>query len=67
MTKQFSTKSLRNVIVDLKERLIRGGISSYLWVPTENMWVDVLTKEMGLHEDLEDVLLRNKMKLGDNN
>ena len=65
-TKQISTKSLRNVIVDLKERLIRGEISSYSWLPTQKMWADVLTKEMCLHEDLEEVLLRNDMKLGDN-
>ena len=64
-TKQFSTKSLRNVIVDLKERLIRGDISSHLWLPMQNMWVDVLRKDMSLHEVLEDVLLRNGMKIGD--
>ena len=29
------------------------------------MWVDVLTKERNLQEDLEDVLLRNNMNLGD--
>ena len=64
-TKQISTKSLRNKIVDLKERLIRGDISSYLWLPMQNMWVDVLRKDMSLHEVLEDVLLRNGMKIGD--
>ena len=64
-TKQISTKSLRNKIVDLKERLIRGDISSHLWLPMQNMWVDVLRKDMSLHEVLEDVLLRNGMKIGD--
>ena len=49
----------------MKERLIRGDISSYLWLPMQNMWVDVLRKDMSLHEVLEDVLLRNGMKIGD--
>ena len=31
----------------------------------QNMWVDVLRKDMSLHEVLEDVLLRNGMKIGD--
>ena len=49
----------------MKERLIRGDISSYLWLPMQNMWVDVLRKDRSLHEVLEDVLLRNGMKIGD--
>ena len=64
-TRQILTKSLRNVVVDLKERVVRGEISSYSWIPTQHMWTDVLTTEMSLHEDLEDVLLKNEMKLGD--
>ena len=36
-TKQISIKTLRNIIVDLKKRLVRGKIFSYLWLPTQNM------------------------------
>ena len=64
-SKQIITKTLRNVIVDLKERLVNGEISSYTWLPTQNMWADILTKEKQLPETLEDVLIRNIMDLGD--
>ena len=64
-TKQISTKTLRKVIVDLRERLFRGEIFSYLWLPTQNMRVDVLTKERNLQDSLEDVLLKNDMNLAD--
>ena len=36
-TKQISTKTLRNVITDLKQRLVEGEITSYAWLPTANM------------------------------
>ena len=36
-SKQIDIKTLRNVIVDLKERLVNGEISSYAWFPTQNM------------------------------
>ena len=64
-SKQIITKTLRNVIVDLKERLVDREISSYVWLPTQNMWVDILTKKKQLPEALEDVLIRNIMDLGD--
>ena len=36
-TKQISTKTLRNMITDLKQRLVEGEIISYAWLPTANM------------------------------
>ena len=50
-------------IVDLKERLLNGEITSIAWLPTERMWADLLTKERKLPEDLEDVLFKNDMNL----
>ena len=64
-SRQISTKTLRNVIVDLTERLINGEITSYAWLPTHNMWADILTKEKKVPSNLEDVLIRNQMHLGD--
>ena len=64
-SKQIITKTLRNVIVDLKERLVNGEISSYVWLLTQNIWADILTKEKQLPETLKDVLIRNIMDLGD--
>ena len=52
-------------IVDLKERLIQGVITSIAWLPTERMWADLLTKEKKLPEDLEDVLMKNNMDIKD--
>ena len=42
-TKHISTKTLRNGITDLKKRLVEGEITSYAWLPTPNMWADILT------------------------
>ena len=64
-TKQISTKTLRNVIADLKQRLINGGIASYAWLPTSDMWADILTKEKKIPLALEDVFVKNRMNLGD--
>ena len=35
-------------IVDLKERLLRGDMTSYAWLPTEMILADILTKEKKL-------------------
>ena len=64
-TKQIEWKTLRKTVVDLKERLVEGDILSYVWLPTERMWADLLTKEKGLLQDLEDVFERNTIDLGD--
>ena len=64
-SKQVGTKSLRNVFANLKERLVRGKISSYLWLPTKNMWADILTKKMILPDALEKLLEKNEMELED--
>ena len=64
--KQVERKSLRNVVQDLKERLIDSEISSYQWILTGSMWVDAMTKEMEMHRNMRKLLmfgifeLRNK-------
>ena len=62
-SKQIVTKTLWMTIVDLKERLLRGEVTSYAWLPTEIMYPDILTKEKKLPESLEDVLIKNMMNL----
>ena len=37
-TKQITTKTLRNLITDLKQRLIDEDIASYALLPTNSMW-----------------------------
>ena len=50
-------------VVDLKERLVDGDIHSYSWLPTKDMWADMMTKEMKIPPALEDVITRNVMDL----
>ena len=61
--KQIERKALRMTVVDLKERLVDGDIYSYSWLPTKNMWADMMTKEMKIPPALEDVIMKNVMDL----
>ena len=61
--KQIERNTLRQTVVNLKERLVDGDIYSYSWLPTKNMWADIMTKEMKLPSSLEDVILKNVMDL----
>ena len=63
-SKQISTKTLRNVISDLKQRLVDGEVTSYAWLSTSDMWADILTKEMKMPPAFENVILRNDLFLG---
>ena len=47
----------------MKERQVEEDIKSYSWLSTDNMWADILTKEMHLPQGLDDVILENKMDL----
>ena len=64
-TKQITTKTLRNVITDLKQRLIDDDISSYAWLPTDSMWADILTKEKKMPPTFGKVIATNTLALGD--
>ena len=64
-TKQITTKTLRNVITDLKQRLIDEDISSYAWLPTNYMWADILTKEKKMPPAFGVVNAKNNLALGD--
>ena len=64
-SKQIATKTLRNVMTDLKQRLIDDEISSYAWLPTDSMWADILTKEKKMPSSFEKVIDTNAQTLGD--
>ena len=64
-SKQIATKTLRNVITDLKQRLVDDEISSYAWLPTDSMWADILTKEKKMPSTFEKVIATNTLTLGD--
>ena len=56
-------KTLQMMIKDLKERLLKGDVTSYAWLPMDMMWADLLTKEKKLPESLEDVLFWNILNI----
>ena len=58
-SRQIDRKTLRMTVRELKE------IESYQWLPTHEMWADVLTKEKKIPEGLKDVFVKNKMRLVD--
>ena len=62
-SKQIDRKTLRLTVMDLKERLVEGDITSYSWLSMDKMWADILTKEMRLPPGLENVILKNVMDL----
>ena len=49
--------------MDLKEILLSGEITSIAWLPTKDMWADLLTKETKLPKGLEDIFTENDMKI----
>ena len=64
-TKQIATKTLRNVITDLKQRLIDYEILSYAWLTLNSMQADILTKEKKMPLTFEKVITTNTLALGD--
>ena len=62
-SRQVKRKTLRHTIMDLKERVLDGDVYSYLWLPTQEMLADVLTKEMKIPQALENVILKNKISI----
>ena len=64
-TKQITTKTLRYLITNFKQRLIDEDISSYPWFPTNSMWADILTKEKRMPSPFEEAIAKNNLSLGD--
>ena len=64
-TKKISTKTLRNVMYGLKQRLVDGEITLYTWLSTSSMWADILTKEKKMPSAFKDVILKNELSLED--
>ena len=44
-------------MVDLKQKLIGGEVSSYSWIDTKSRTVNVLTKEGGAIENILEVFI----------
>ena len=61
--RQSDRKILQMTVVDLKERLTDGDIYSYSWLPTENIWADMLTNEKIMSPAPKDVIVKNIMNL----
>ena len=65
LNKQVTTKTLRNVITDLKQRLIDDEISSYAWLPSNSMWANILTKEKKMPPTFGEVIAKDNLTLRD--
>ena len=50
-------------MVDLKEKLVDGDIYSYSWLPTKELWADIMKKEIKIPPSLEDIIMKNVMDL----
>ena len=55
------------MVKDLKDCLHDGEIESYQWLPTHEMWADILTKEKKICLGLESALLLNILDIPDVN
>ena len=64
-TKQISTKTLRNVTADLKQRLVDGEVTSYAWLSTSCIWAHIVTKEKRMPSAFEDVIIKKDLSLED--
>ena len=62
-SRQIERKTLRLTVKDLKDLLQDKEIDSYQWLPTHEIWADVLTKEMMIPAGLESFLLDNVFDL----
>ena len=49
--------------MDLKERLVDGDVYSYSWLSTLNLIADMMTKEMKLPVNLENVIMENFLNI----
>ena len=54
---------MRQTVVDIKERLVDGDIQSFSWLPTQDMMVDLMTKEMRSPFNLEEVIMTNTLHI----
>ena len=62
-SRQVEQRPLRNTMADLKQKLIDGDVSSYSWIDTKAMTVDILTKEGGEIENMLEVVRQNNFKM----
>jgi hypothetical protein len=58
---QVEEKMLRKEVTDMKNKLYDGYIDSFSWLDGEcDMVADVLTKEIRMNKDLDDIVLKNR-------
>ena len=62
-TGQVEQRLLRNCYREIKERLENEEISRYVWLDTNDMMADILTKEAKDNIDVLDLVRENKFRL----
>ena len=65
-TKQVEQRLLQNCYTELKDRLERGEIESYVWLDTDDMVADILTKDSKENLDIVDITRDNRFRLSRN-
>ena len=56
-SKQVENKMMREVIADMKEKLVEKKVSSYEWIETKKIVADILTKEKMDTVDMYDIVM----------
>ena len=64
-SKKIDRKSLRMIVKEMKDRLIEGEVTSYQWMPTDQMWADALTKELEIPEGLQKLIANGNLDMED--
>ena len=59
-SKQVENKMMREVIADMKEKLMEKKVNAYEWIETKKMVADMLTKEKLETKDMDDIVRRNE-------
>ena len=65
-TKQVEQRLLRNCYTELKDRLENGDIQCFVWLDTDDMVADILTKDTKENLDITDIIRENRFRLANN-
>ena len=62
-TKQVEQRLLRNCYADLKDRLRNGEVECFVWLDTQDMVADLLTKQSRENLDILDIVRDNTFRM----
>ena len=62
-TKQVEQRLLRNCYTDLNDRLTNGEVECFVWLDTDDMVADILTKQAKENVDIIDIVRVNIFRM----